>query len=367
MASHNFLCYNIHRNVDFFNKYKYKMTEEKQELKQVFEDLKDKIDPVIEEVLKSGIDEKFQPLALHQIQTGGKRLRPSLAILSCQMLGGKLEDILYPAAGLEILHNYTLIIDDIIDHSSFRRNQPTTWAKYGKSIAKCVAVDYSAAIFQTANHASDPSRVSEIFAVVLKKIIDGEITDILFERAGRDDEPFVVQNRYKTVSQDDYFKMISAKTASLFEAACELGGVCANVSQDSIQALKEYGFNLGLAFQIQDDILDIFGDQKKFGKPIGADIRERKGNGNIVLLYTAKELADSDQGIIDKVITEETITQEDIEKVISLINKTSARQKAEELGQSFIKKAKEALKSLPQNKENKLLFTLADFIIAREK
>ena len=100
------------------------------------------VDPVIKRVLISGVDKKFHDIVSYQISTGGKRLRPALAIISCLALGGKIKDVLYPAAGLEILHNYTLIIDDMIDNDQERRGKPTLWSKFGESIAQCVGIDY---------------------------------------------------------------------------------------------------------------------------------------------------------------------------------------------------------------------------------
>ena len=242
------------------------------------------VEKPMKEILGSFLEKKFQKLAFYQISTGGKRLRPALSILSCQLLGGKIKDVLYPAAGIEILHNYTLIVDDIIDHSHLRRNQPTLWFKFGTSIAECLGMIYAASIFQAAQRSKFPSKINEIFASTLKKIIQGEILDILFERAGRENEPYISENRYFEISEKDYLKMVSQKTAALFEAACEVGGICANGKEKEIQALKNYGFNLGIAFQIRDDVLDIFGEEKKFGKKIGKDIEERKGGNFLILL-----------------------------------------------------------------------------------
>ncbi|HDM31846.1 MAG TPA: polyprenyl synthetase family protein, partial [bacterium] len=242
------------------------------------------VEKPMKEILGSFLERKFQKLAFYQISTGGKRLRPALSILSCQLLGGKIKDVLYPAAGIEILHNYTLIVDDIIDHSFLRRNQPTLWFKFGTSMAECLGMIYAASIFQAAQRSKFPSKINEIFALTLKKITQGEILDILFERAGRENEPYIFENRYFEISEKDYLKMVSQKTAALFEAACQVGGVSANGKKKEIQALRNYGFNLGIAFQIRDDFLDIFGEEKKFGKKIGKDIEERKGGNLLILL-----------------------------------------------------------------------------------
>jgi geranylgeranyl diphosphate synthase type I len=324
------------------------------------------IDPKIKEVLSLYVDKKTQKLVNYQIEAGGKRLRPALSLISCLACGGKIEDILYPAAGLEILHNYTLIIDDIIDNSALRRNKPTTWFKFGTSIAQCIGANYSAAIFQTVHRSKNPIEISELFAKTIKTIVDGEILDILFEQFGRDDEKYVVDNRYKKITRQDHFKMISKKTAALLETSCQVGGISAGAKKSEIEALKNYGFNLGIAFQIQDDILDIFGEEKTFGKEIGKDIKERKV-GNIVVLYTLEELSPVEKKKVLNIFRKKRIINKDVKEIIRLINKTKAREKAYLLEKQYIQKAKQGLIYLPENKWNSMLCNIADFVIKRNK
>ncbi len=326
-------------------------------LKKILIGARERVDPIILEVLGRGVEKKFQPLVWHQVGTGGKRLRPALAILSCQMLGGKLKDVLHPAAGLEILHNYTLIIDDMIDHSYFRRSQPTSWKKFGASIAECVSIYYSAAVFQAASPSPNPVLISEIFSQALKRIMDGEIWDVLMERAGRKDQSYVTKNRPQKVSLNNYLSMVSKKTASLLEASCWVGGVCARANPLQIKLLREFGFNLGVAFQIQDDILDIFADQKELGKKIGGDIMERKASNILILLTQGPPLM--------AILQKPKIIQTDVNKAINLIGQTDSRERAEKLAQKYIAKAQNALTQLPQNKHNQTLASLADFVINR--
>lgn len=324
------------------------------------------IDPKIKEVLINSVDKETQKLVNYQIEVGGKRLRPALAVLTCLLCGGKLEDVLYPAAGLEILHNCTLIYDDIIDNSTLRRDRPTTWAKFGRSIAQCIGMDYAAAIFQAANLSKEPIKVSELFAKTMKAVVDGEILDILFEQFGRQDENYINGHRYKSVPQRDYRKMISKKTAALIQACCEAGGIAANSEEKEMLALRNFGFNLGIAFQIRDDILDIFGHEKEFGKRIGTDIKERK-LGNIVIFYALKELPLLKKQKILATLRKRNITRNNIRETISLIRETKAKEKADILGQKYIERAKESLKSLPQNKWNQILSRLSDFVMTRNK
>jgi len=337
------------------------------ELKEFLAKTAKVVEPAIRELLESYLEAKNKRLVNYQISTGGKRLRPAVAIISCSLLGGRLKDVLYPAAGLEILHNYSLIVDDIIDNSFLRRGRPTTWKKFGRSMAECLAIAYSATTFQAPNRSKNPVLISELFAKTIKEVVEGEILDILFEQADREDEPYIVKNRYFDISDKNYLKMVSKKTASLSQACCEVGGICAGANPKQIKALRDFGFNAGIAFQIKDDILDIFGEEKKFGKKIGNDIKERK-LGNIVILYALKELKGSKKTKLLRVLRKpKRINKKEVEEMIELIGKTGAREKAEKEGKRYVSRAKKSLDLLPQNKYNSYLQAIADFAMKREK
>lgn len=336
------------------------------DLKSFFKKSAKLVEPKIEELLKSYVSSKYRELINYQILAGGKRLRPGLAIACCKMVEGKTEDVIYPAAGIEILHNYSLIVDDIIDRSKIRRGQPTCWAKFGKSIAQCVAIDYSAAVFQGAVRCSNPVKMTELLAKTTKTIVEGEILDVLFEQCGREDQPYVKQHRYWEITPRDQRQMAAQKTAFFFRSCCVAGGLCGSADERQLESLKDYGFNLGMAFQVRDDILDIFGKQKVFGKKIGADIIERK-LGNIVILSALKELSSQDKEKFLTTIRDKEMTREDFEEAMDLIKKTDARKEAQEVGERYVKKAKESLKSLSQNKWSDILGDLADFVMEREK
>jgi len=338
----------------------------KENIEIVFKKWAKLVSPKIKEILNLSVDEKTQKLVNYQVTVGGKRLRPALAIASCLACGGKIKDVLYPAAGLEILHNYTLIYDDIIDNSNLRRGEPTTWFKFGKSITQCIGMDYAAAVFQAANKSKYPLEITEIFARAIKTIVDGEILDILFEQSDRKDEKYITENRYHEITEKDYLKMVSKKTASLIRACCEVGAISARAKKSEIDALKNYGFNLGIAFQVRDDILDIFGEEKEFGKKIGKDIEERK-LGNIVVFYALKEFSQTEKEKFLAILRKNKIKNKDIKEGLKLINETKAKEKSFLLGEKYIKKAKENLKDLPQNNWNKFLAEIADFIIKRVK
>jgi geranylgeranyl diphosphate synthase type I len=325
------------------------------------------VDPIIKEVLSLSIDLKRHRLVNYQMLTGGKRLRPALTIASCLACNGAVQDALYPAAGLEILHNCSLIYDDIIDHSDLRRGKATVWCRFGKSIAQCVGLDYAAAIFQAASRSHYPLEISEIFADTLKAVVEGEIRDIVLEQWGRDDEKYVVDHRCLIATQEDYLQMVTQKTASLMQASCEVGAICAGARKDRREALREYGFNLGIAFQIRDDILDIFGEEQEFGKTIGKDIEGRK-LGNIVVLYSLEEVDSSrEQGELSAILRKNHIEPRDIETAVTLIDKTRAREKSLLLEKEYLDKAKRSLNGLAKNKWNDLLVRIADFVVGRNR
>ena len=323
------------------------------------------VEPVIDELLTNDVEARNIEVALHQIKSGGKRIRPALVIISGQIFGCDINDLLYPAAAIEILHNSTLIVDDIIDHSLLRRDVPTTWNKYGKSIAECTSFMYMASVFAGLSHANNASKLIDLYSKTLKVIIDGEIKDILFERSGRDDENYVVDNRYKVITTDDYLQMIGQKTAVLLKTCCQAGAICAGADDTQVKAVGEFGFNLGMAFQIRDDILDIFGDEKEFGKQIGKDIIEKK-MGNYVILSAISKLGAKDKKVIMKLLEgRSAISDENVAVITDLIKKSDAYDDAETLAGTYINKALKILDNLPQNESTVQLREIAHYIIER--
>ena len=208
--------------------------------------------------------------------------------------------------------------------------------------------------------------LSRLYSQTLKVVVEGEIKDILFERSGREDEPYAVTNRYSDITKDDYFLMISQKTASLIEACCRAGAIIAEASDKQIAKVADYGRNIGLAFQIQDDILDVFADEQEFGKKIGKDLIEKK-QGNLVILSALEELSPQDKKtVLDILNSPMEATENQVTDIIKLINTTTAKEKAQDLANQHITLAKQALEALPDNEFRQLLLTLADFIVVRQ-
>jgi geranylgeranyl diphosphate synthase type I len=336
-------------------------------VKEKLTEISNAVESVIKEILTDGVEASTSDMVFYQCKLGGKRIRPALVVLAGQVFGGDVNGLLYPAASVEILHNSTLIIDDIIDYSEFRRDQPTVWKKFGKSMAECIAVDYQTSVFTGLINVNNSAKLIELYGKTLKIIVDGEIKDILFERSGREDEDFVVNNRYKTITSDDYFKMISQKTAVLLQASCKAGAIYANASNEQIELVGDFGYNIGVAFQIRDDILDIFGDEKEFGKKIDKDIIEKK-MGNFVILTAIEQLGLKDKKTINELLSNsKEITAEAVKTITNLIAKTDAKKAAEAVAGEYIQKALDALEKLPQNEAKQYLSELARYIVERSK
>ena len=324
-----------------------------------------RVDPVIEEYLLRDADPEFHEAILYPIRTGGKRLRPALTLASALAVGGCVEDALPAAAAVELAHNYSLIFDDIIDHSELRRGKPTLWKKYGISTAILVAVHYRESIAQALGDTRDPRTFSSIMARTLKLLVEGERLDVLFEQSGRGDEPYVVERRRSVVTLDDYLDMVYKKTGALIETACVFGALSGDGGAREVEALRRYGANLGIAFQVGDDIIDIFGREEVTGKKVGKDIEEHK-LGNVVVILALEELSQSEGEELRSILRAERVGREELERAIDIISKTRARSRAEELRRRYVQEALQALSVLPSSEGREMLRALAEFVASRE-
>ncbi len=212
----------------------------------------------------------FEPVALYEpivyaLAQGGKRIRPLLVLMSCDLFGGDVGQALKPSVGVELFHNFTLLHDDIMDNAPIRRGRPSVFRKWNSNVAILsgdtmfvMAYDY---ICQVRDEML-PQTVA-LFNDTARKVCEGQQYDMDFETQ-------------KDVSIDDYLKMIRLKTAVLLACSVKLGAILAGAGQAETDKIYEFGDQLGMAFQLQDDFLDIYGDVNKFGKEIGGDIVTNK-------------------------------------------------------------------------------------------
>jgi geranylgeranyl diphosphate synthase type II len=254
----------------------------------------------------------YEPIA-YTLNMGGKRLRPVMVLLACNLITDQVT-MAYPAAlAIEVFHNFTLLHDDIMDQADVRRNSPTVHKKYNPNIAILSGDAMSIMAYNYLLRSESLNRASmfELFSQTALEVCEGQQLDMDYET--RTD-----------VSIEEYLKMIRLKTAVLLACSLKMGVLAANGKNEIADLLYSFGINLGIAFQLQDDLLDVFADQKKFGKKIGNDIVSNK---KTFLLLKALELADKDTkaellGWINK---KEFNAEEKIQSVKDIYNKLDIR------------------------------------------
>jgi len=241
----------------------------------------DQIAHLIEELdFRKEPPELYDPIA-YTMNQGGKRLRPLLTLLACDLFGGDIQKALYPALSIEVFHNFTLVHDDIMDRAPLRRGKETVYKKWNSDIA-ILAGDTMFALAYTYALKTDAEIVPEILTVFSKaaiEVCEGQQYDMNFEQLA-------------SVSIDEYIRMIRLKTAVLLGASLEIGAICARADQNDVRKLYQFGIELGIAFQLKDDLLDVYGDTEKFGKLSGGDIATNK---KTFLYLKAMELANNKQ------------------------------------------------------------------------
>lgn len=224
--------------------------------------------------------ELYKPIR-YTIEQSGKRVRPVLCLMAYNLYKEDITEALYPAVAMETYHNYTLIHDDVMDRADIRRGKPTVCAKWGDTAAILSGDTMLLLAYEFIAHAA-PEKLPAMLALfteTAKEVSDGQQYDLEFENRG-------------DVTEAEYMEMIRLKTSVLIAASLKMGGLVAGASESDLQNLYAYGETMGLAFQLQDDMLDVYGDAALFGKKIGGDIRCNK---KTFLLIKAMETASPEQ------------------------------------------------------------------------
>jgi octaprenyl-diphosphate synthase len=290
-------------------------------------------------------------IASYVVGSGGKRIRPTVSLLSYKALGGTdIEMMTELSAAYELIHNATLIHDDINDGSSLRRGKVPAHKKFGIHRA-LVTGDYLF-VKGFAIGGKFDSTVVDITAKACTTLAEGEIKQ--------------KNSKWKLdMTKEEYYDIISKKTARLIEAGAMVGAYLADGTMDEINALGEYALNLGMAFQIIDDVLDVVGNGDSLGKEIGTDLRE--GNVTITTIYALKELMGTDRDELIALLKKENMSLEDIEKALSIIKSTKAVENSRNDARMFSDKAKLALESLKRNDCRKEMIDLVDLVVERDR
>ncbi len=282
----------------------------------------------------------------HLLSSGGKRIRPTVGLLTGQMLGAPHEKLICMAGAVEMLHTATLVHDDLIDGALLRRGMPTLNARWSPA-ATILTGDYMFARAAKLAAETDTLPLMKLFAETLAIIVNGEVTQ-LFASHG-------------IISRENYYKRIYAKTASLFEMASRAAAMVSPVNDGVIELMRQYGYNLGMAFQIVDDILDFTGEQETVGKPVGSDLLQ--GLVTLPAIYYA-EAHPHDPDVL--CLTGGCYTeQERMERLVQSIRASNATVRSMEEAQGFIDSSLEILKKMPAGLERQALEDLSSYIVNR--
>ncbi|MBR4838971.1 MAG: polyprenyl synthetase family protein [Paludibacteraceae bacterium] len=317
----------------------------------------------IQQAVKSylaSLDWHIAPVGLYEpieyvLSLGGKRIRPTLSLMACQLFGGKLEQAMGPAIGLEIFHNFSLLHDDVMDKADMRRGHPTVHKKWNENTAILSGDAMLIKAYQFVSKCDDSvyRSVLDVVSATCLGVCEGQQYDMEFET--RTD-----------VSLPEYLEMIRLKTAVLLAGSLKVGALCGGASLQDADLLYDFGIGVGLAFQIKDDWLDVYGDVAKFGKAIGGDINCNK---KTFLLITALEKADavSKATLMEWLAKEKFDRAEKVKAVTAIYDKLDVGSDAEKAMRHHYESAVAALKRVSVSEElKKPLYDLADQLLYRE-
>ena len=288
-------------------------------------------------------------------------MRAAMVVLCCGAAGGRLERAIVPAAVVEMIHNYSLVMDDLIDRGELRRGRPTVRVVLGDSVALLVAMFYREVLDDLIRDCPATDDVRRIAVRAMKEIIDGERLDLLFEQAGRED-PYLLKNRIVQPSFDLYLNMVGKKTAALFEAAGQIGAHAASANRHVVRSLGLFGWKAGLAFQIMDDVLDICGH--KTGKQQAKDVVEHK-LGNAAIIVALRFLSAKKRSELRRILSSERISHKMVSRARAIVGETPAETDCRQIAVRYMEEAKKHLTALKESSYRQELSRLAEEIVAR--
>ena len=301
----------------------------------------------------------YAPIA-YTLAAGGKRVRPQLAMIGSQLFGGNDEEVLPAALALEVFHNFTLLHDDVMDKAEVRRGRPTVHIQWNENTAILSGDQMMIEAYTLLSKVPERAlaRVLQLFNKMATEICEGQQYDVDFEQKSH-------------VTIDEYLMMIRLKTSVLLANALQIGAYIAGANDKEQEALYQFGIHIGLAFQIQDDILDVWGDPKTFGKAVGGDIACNKKT--FVYLEAMRRVGDEAKG--ERREAREELedwygqvlddNKEKIARVKEIFEQLGVKEACEQVVRDYTQKALDILETLPQNAATEELRQLAEKLLVR--
>lgn len=290
----------------------------------------------------------------HMQSAGGKRLRPILLLLSSRLVSSKTEttdEAIQMAAVVELIHTSTLVHDDVIDDAKTRRGQASANALWGNQMSVLAGDWLYMQAFQIAMRQRN-FPILDILIGLTQTMVEGEFLQM--DRLGRID-----------ISEADYMELVDRKTASLFNACCRLGAMAGGADDTQSARLGEFAWNLGMAFQLIDDILDFTSKETILGKPVGNDLAE--GKVTLPLLYSLTETTREETRMIETILKDRSYERVPFSAVLEIIEKYKGVEKAHERAQQFTARARQVIDTFPDSPYRKAVLTIADIITERDR
>jgi geranylgeranyl pyrophosphate synthase len=303
------------------------------------------MDDKIRDLFRGKQPDSLYQAMLYPIKAGGKRIRPLMLAFSCQAVGGALEDCLDAALAVELLHTFTLVHDDIMDHDALRRGRPTVHVKWDEPTAILAGDGLVTLAFHSLSQTDHPQlkEILQIFTAGLLELCEGQAMDKAFE----------IQS---TVKLDEYIEMIDKKTARLIEVSCRIGAVIGNGTDEERKAIDQYACSLGRAFQIQDDLLDLISDDSVSGKPVGSDLRAKKKT--ILTILFENQVSGIQRSRFLELWSQNSISGQGIQKIRTLFEEAGVIRETRDRINALLDEASEALTVLNPSEHRDSLNTL---------
>lgn len=322
-------------------------------LSQIFEPIRGDLEKVDEEFARHVQSQvELIPTIGRYIQTsGGKRIRPAVLLMASRLSGYQGDRAVLYAAVVEFIHTATLVHDDIIDDSELRRGRLAVHSRWGNDITVLLG-DYLYIKSMAMALMHDTLELVRVLCDVTLRMIEGELYQL-------------TKNGDAGITEEEHLEIIRRKTAYLFGGCAQIGGMLGTISREQEEALRDYGFNLGVAFQLVDDLLDFTGDAKALGKPIGADLRE--GKMTLPLIHLLSQGHSRGDAIVREIISSHDASEAQWNELLGILREHRSIDYAERRAVEFAEKAKKPLYLFPPSAERDALLALPDYVLQRDR
>jgi len=322
-------------------------------LAQIFEPIRDDLTKVDEEFARH-VESRVAliPQIGKYIQaSGGKRVRPAVLLMASRLCGYTGDRAVLYAAVVEFIHSATLVHDDIIDDAELRRGRLAVHSRWGNDVTVLLG-DYLYIKSMALALTHDELAIIRLLCDVTLRMIEGELYQL-------------TKNGDPDITEDEHFEIIRRKTAYLFSGCAKIGGMLAGQPEDRVEALGAYGFNLGMAFQVVDDLLDLTGSVESLGKPVGSDLREGKITLPVIALMNSGDTAG--QALVRTIVSERELQPERWQVLTGLLNRYKTIDYAYDRAVGFVQEAKQHLSVFPPSAERDGLMALPDYVLQRDR